>query len=87
MNGKIVKEWINKAEQDYTTSITLIRKRSISVYDVICFHCHQCIEKYLKSFLTLHNKQFPKTHDLILLLNFTSQIDGTFELIKDLVIY
>jgi HEPN domain-containing protein len=85
MNGKIVHEWLNKAEQDYNASKTLMRQKSISVYDVICFHCHQCIEKYLKAFLTLKNIQFPKSHDLIVLQNLASHADGTFELIKDLV--
>ena len=85
MNGKIVKEWIKKAEQDYVASKTLIRKRSIIVYDVICFHCHQCVEKYLKAFLTLKGIRFPKSHDLIMLHNLVSQNDGTFELIKDVI--
>jgi HEPN domain-containing protein len=85
MNGKIVKEWINKAEQDYMASKALARQRSISVFDVICFHCHQCVEKYLKAFLTLNDVRFPKSHDLIVLQNLASQTDGTFELIKDLV--
>jgi len=84
-NGKIVEEWIAKAEQDYSASKALIRQRSLSVYDVICFHCQQCIEKYLKAFLTSHNVQFPKSHDLVTLRNLASEIDGSFELIKDLV--
>ena len=84
-NGKIVKEWIAKAEQDYAASKALIRRRSLSVYDVICFHCHQCIEKYLKAFLTLKGVRFPRSHDLVLLENLAVQIDGSFELIKDLI--
>ena len=84
-NGKVVKEWISKAEQDYSASKALIRQRSLSVYDVICFHCHQCLEKYLKAFLTLHKVEFPKSHDLVALRNLASQTDGSFELIKDLV--
>ena len=32
--------------------------------DTVCFHAQQCAEKYLKSFLTFKQIQFPKTHDL-----------------------
>lgn len=84
-NIKIVKEWIFKAEEDYNASKALIRQSSISVYDVICFHCHQCVEKYLKAFLTHHRVRFPRTHDLSLLQNLAAKVDGTFELIKDLI--
>ena len=84
-NGKIFKEWIAKAEQDYSASKALLRRKSLIVYDVICFHCHQCIEKYLKAFLTLKGVRFPRTHDLSVLQNLAAQIDGPFELIKDLI--
>lgn len=84
-HDKIVKEWIAKAEQDYVTSKTLLRRRTLSVYDVICFHSQQCIEKYLKAFLTLKSIRFPRTHDLAVLQNLATRTDGTFELIKDLI--
>ena len=40
-NDKITQEWIAKAEQDYAASKALLRRRSLIVHDVICFHCHQ----------------------------------------------
>jgi HEPN domain-containing protein len=33
-------------------------------YEIICFHCQQAVEKYLKWFLVLHNIDPPKIHDL-----------------------
>ena len=74
-----------KAEQDYAASKVLMRRRSISVSDVICFHCHQCVEKHLKAYLTLRGVRFPRSHDLVLLENLAVEIDGSFELIKDLI--
>jgi HEPN domain-containing protein len=50
MSGKVIHEWISKAEQDRTASKTLIKNKRQTTYDVICFHCQQCIEKYLKSY-------------------------------------
>lgn len=63
-----VVEWIAKAEQDYLTAEVMARKRNNPVPDVVGFHCQQCIEKYLKALLVLKRIDFPKTHDLIELL-------------------
>ena len=43
-------EWSQKAEGDYTVAATLWQAES-TVYDAICFHAQQCIEKYLKAWL------------------------------------
>jgi HEPN domain-containing protein len=34
----------------------------------VCFHAHQCIEKYLKALLTQRGIAFAKIHDLAMLL-------------------
>ncbi|GEM_PF-34404 len=60
-------EWIAKAESDWSAA-----QRSIQpppLYDVACFHAQQCAEKYLKAFLEERGIAFPKTHDLVELLN------------------
>lgn len=61
-------EWVSKSEQDYQTAVTMARKRKNPVPDVVGFHCQQCIEKYLKALLIFKRLEFPKTHDLIELL-------------------
>lgn len=61
-------EWISKAEQDYQTAETMARKKRKPVPDIVGFHSQQCIEKYLKAYLVLKKTDFPKTHDLIELL-------------------
>jgi len=63
-----VLEWLVKAEQDYQTAETMSRKKKTPVPDVVGFHSQQCIEKYLKALLVLKRLDFPKTHDLIELL-------------------
>ena len=37
--------------------------------DSICFHCQQCVEKYLKAMLVRDQRRFPRTHDLAVLLS------------------
>lgn len=65
---KITSEWIEKAEGDYRVA----KRESLpedAVYDIVCFHSHQCIEKYLKAALVENNVEFEKIHDLELLMN------------------
>jgi len=85
MNGRITKEWTKKADHDYEAVKSLIRLRSKPVYDIVCFHTQQCIEKYLKAYLTSRNIKFPKLHDLGELLTIASKSDGSFELIRDVI--
>jgi len=67
-NPPDVLEWISKAEQDHETAETMARKRKNPVPDIVGFHSQQCIEKYLKAYLVSAKIDFPKTHDLIDLL-------------------
>ena len=61
-------EWIERAEHDFDTVELLIRERSKS-YEIICFHCQQCIEKLLKAVLVKDKTSFPRIHDLVKLAN------------------
>lgn len=64
----LVQEWIDRAEGDFNTAVRESRVRKLPNYDAVCFHCQQCAEKYLKAFLQQRSTLFPKTHDLIELL-------------------
>ena len=61
-------EWIRKAEGDYAM-MHQSHGPSNPIYDGICFHAQQCIEKYLKAWLQEASIHFTKTHDLKELLN------------------
>ncbi len=58
--------WVAKAEGDL-----LLARQSFAaatpVFDGICFHAQQCVEKYLKAVLQEHGIRGPMTHDLSLL--------------------
>lgn len=60
---KLTKEWIEKAEKDFLVAEREIRSDS-PVYDAICFHSQQCVEKYLKAVLQEKEVFIEKTHDL-----------------------
>ncbi|MCX7968930.1 MAG: HEPN domain-containing protein [Armatimonadetes bacterium] len=61
-------DWVNLAEGDWAAA-QWQRQAPSPVPHVICFLAQQCAEKYLKAFLEEHNIPFPRTHDLIELLN------------------
>ncbi|MBM2828296.1 MAG: hypothetical protein HW408_828 [Actinobacteria bacterium] len=82
-----VTEWVVKAEQDFEGACILARKRKKPVNDLVCFHCQQSAEKYLKACLTLHEIPFAKTHDLIKFKNLLSGKIPEIELIADLLIF
>lgn len=63
----LVSEWVVKAEGDYRVATQLFAMQD-PIYDAVCFHAQQCVEKYLKAVLQYHNTAFPKTHDLVELL-------------------
>ncbi len=66
-------EWVEKAEGNWRF-VQWGMQADKPVWDVICFLCQQCGEKYLKAFLEEEGINFPKTHDLVLLLNLSASL-------------
>ncbi len=65
----MTREWISKAEGDFSIVERESRARKNPNYDGICFHAQQCAEKYLKARLCEADVSFVKTHDLVVLLD------------------
>jgi HEPN domain-containing protein len=76
-------EWIEKAEGDFHLLEREIRARKNPNYDAVCFHAEQCAEKYLKGRLIEGNISFPKTHDLVLLLDLVLSLEPLWEVLRD----
>jgi HEPN domain-containing protein len=60
---KATREWVAKAEADWRGAARLARG-SERLHDLVCFHCQQSAEKYLKALLEELGQTIPKTHDL-----------------------
>nr|VFJ64992.1 MAG: HEPN domain-containing protein [Candidatus Kentron sp. FW] len=61
----VVKEWLEKAEDDYRAATHLLSMADGPIpYTIVCFHAQQCVEKYLKAILVDHSLPVPKTHDI-----------------------
>ena len=65
---KEVARWTEKAEHDWLAAEHAMELAEEGLTDIVCFHCQQCAEKYLKAFLLYRGVAFPRTHDLRLLL-------------------
>ena len=65
---EVVAQWVLKAESDLKTAALLLRVRRDCLTDIVCFHVQQCVEKYVKAMLVLNAIEFPRTHQISLLL-------------------
>jgi HEPN domain-containing protein len=63
------REWMLKAEEDFLAATALSRRRKKPLWNIVCFHVQQAVEKYLKARLEEAGLSVPKTHDLLHLLN------------------
>ncbi len=84
--NELTAEWIAKAEGDFATATRELRARRSPNYDAVCFHAQQLAEKYLKAFLQEQGVDFPKTHNLIELLELCLPLDPAFEFQRDVLV-
>ena len=61
------REWVEKAEGDWTIVQREWKSRK-PVYDAVCFHPQQCVEKYLKALLEEYGRYVAKTHSIAVLI-------------------
>jgi HEPN domain-containing protein len=60
---QLAQEWFDKAERDLLTADTMLGIVP-PITDIVCFHCQQTAEKYLKGFLAWHATPLSRVHDL-----------------------
>ncbi len=81
-NRDIAQEWLTIAEVDLSSAEYLGSMRPIPV-EVICYHCQQAAEKFLKGFLAFQGEAIRKTHDLVLLNKLCCALDSSFNNIEN----
>jgi HEPN domain-containing protein len=74
-------EWIQIAEDDLYAA-KILNEASRKPYEIICYHCAQATEKYLKGYLTYNSIIPPKTHNILLLLELCIEKNKDFEKIR-----
>jgi HEPN domain-containing protein len=68
--------WVVKAEHDLLNARYVLTMPDNCPTDTVCFHAQQCAEKYLKALLTAGAIGYPRTHDLVVLLNLALPASG-----------
>ena len=51
--------------------------------EIICYHCEQAAEKFLKAVLVQFDKEPPKTHDLVQLCKLCCEVNERFGQLAD----
>jgi len=77
MKKQVVKEWIERGTHDLEVAKILLDEEEYS--DVILFHVHQAVEKYLKGFLISKGWGLKKIHDIELLLTEAMNFDDEYQ--------
>lgn len=80
--GTIVREWLQKADEDFRFAETSLNEGS-EFYSQICFHFQQSAEKFLKTFIIARGLPFGKTHDLVYLLKLCSEAEPSLKSLKE----
>ena len=75
-------EWLDFAEMDLGAAEYLLNMRPLPV-EIICFHCEQAAEKFLKGVIVQLGIEPPRTHDLIQLCKICSGADERYGQLAD----
>jgi len=59
-----VRQWTVLADKDFASAEHVAKTMWPIPHEVVCFHCQQFAEKYLKAFLVLKGQDPPYIHDL-----------------------
>ncbi len=77
-----VKSWIQKSTEDLTVSKILIDKKILPW--IVCFHCQQAIEKYLKALQIVYLKDYQKIHNLVKIFQTLEKVTDIQDIKADL---
>jgi HEPN domain-containing protein len=82
VDARIVKEWLTKADEDFKFASASLHEGS-EFFAQICFHFHQAVEKYLKTFIICKELPFVKVHDLLYLLESCASVDASLRELRE----
>lgn len=77
MDNKYVLEWFRLADNDLTVAEFTLANYP-AMYEIICYHCQQSAEKYLKGYLTYNGIKPPKTHEVDKLCEMCMELNTRF---------
>jgi HEPN domain-containing protein len=60
------RQWLEHAQQDLRAAEVLL---DAGIWNQVCFHAQQCVEKLFKAAIVAEGRLYPRSHNLIGLLN------------------
>jgi len=83
MEREIILEWFRLGDMDLAVAHNCSTTMHPKPLEIICFHCQQAVEKYLKGYLTFQSGEAPpKTHNLVELCTLCQEYDEAFGTLK-----
>ena len=79
VDAEFVVPWIRRAENDMSSARHLAETMRPAPAEIICFHCQQSAEKYLKA--PYNDEEPSKTHDLTELVKLCRNFNPDFSLL------
>ena len=79
MNPNDPFSWIEKGDRDLTL-VKIGLSAAGNVPDLLCYHCQQAAEKYLKALQLHFGQEVKKTHDLEILLDLLAPFSVVIDL-------
>lgn len=76
------REWFLIAEKDLKAA-EYLQNMFPPPLEIICYHCQQSAEKFLKGYLISKNQLIKRTHDLTILYKDCFNIEETFQNIEE----
>jgi HEPN domain-containing protein len=76
-NNKLVQNWLIKSQHDLLAANKLSTEPA-TYAGIAVYLCQQSAEKAIKGFLILCNQEFPRTHDIRLLIQLAIKIEPNF---------
>jgi len=80
--SELVAAWLAKSRSDLETARQLLEIPDGHL-DAAIYHCQQAAEKALKAWLLFRGCQFPRTHDLEVLLDLAFGVDASLEQFRE----
>jgi len=76
------RQWIELADRDLALAEHTVKTMRPIPHELVCYHCQQFVEKYLKAFLVSKGQEPPYIHDLAKLVSLCEVENTDFGQIK-----
>ena len=74
MTAKLPEIWLKYASDDLQSAEVLFKE---GIYNMVCFHSQQVVEKLFKSFIATYHQEIPRIHNLIRLHKICEDLQGS----------